>query len=464
VSLQTGELTSLADIADRQARKHYAPYLHGSAKDDFHLREHTRFVSSTPAPGEPPIGKRIKDWVTSRMKKPDGGGPIVDSYNVLPGGEGEPGRDWELFAQVRDVIIAQQSARLDVILRFAPGFHLGGESWIQANLVAEPGEDAATTRRRGRWESLGTLTHEMMHALAHPDFGAAADKLANRDVVVEGLAEYFARPLYNSLVERSRSDDALRLSIEGAAGPKLTPPEPTSYGGYIKALETLKQKWLGNKTDADEDTGMRPEMVKAREKGIEESLRVAFFMGKVEFLGLGSKWSGADARAHHSTWVKSAFPGNTLSGAIALDAGNSGAYQVRVRYGRLLAGRAGPLKFDLGLGMTYLGPGEATSARVGGSVDVGLRYEWPNLYIGALAGVGVSGAVAPPKGQGMAPDAASAGDSKVRLDILPGLEAGVRIGIVNLGVSGTLLVPVGAQTAEEKKPRPLVGVGASVAF
>jgi hypothetical protein len=454
VKVSSGDLTSLSDFAEEQMRAFYSVYA-GAAKVDVHLHDHVHFVSSNPGANE--LSKLVSDWVASRMQKNPGGGSVMAEFHVLPG------RDAALFKKVHDAIIAERGTKLDTILKYMSGYEYKEEAYIQPNIATEEGDDEAITRRRGRWATLGTLTHEMMHQLAHPDFTEAAHKVSQGQILIEGMAEYFARQVYNDIVQRAAKDKSLRLRVEGDDGPKFDPPAAGSYGTYVQALETLKTHWIGEKDDNDNDTGMRPDMAQARTKGVEESYRAAFFLGRVEFIGLG-EWKAEDWGKYHSKWVGAAFPHNTISAGVALDAGGSGTYQVRARYGRVVAGAAGPLKLDIGAGLSYLGPGQSSSARLGGSVDVGLRYEWPNLYVGATAGLGVSGRTgSQPSNKDPTTDTPPL-NSAVRLDFLPGLEAGVRIGIVKVGAGVTVIIPAGSKSAAEKKPLPMMGGGVSFVF
>jgi Domain of unknown function (DUF4157) len=446
VKLDNDQVLSLADIADAEVRKFFGKYIPGAALKDFKLRDHTHFVEPTPGKGEVSIEKRLRDWLDSRMQQR--GGAIIEKHHVFAGDATNPGRDQKLWDKTREAIITARKDDLDTIVKFLSGFHLGGEAFVQPRIPAKTDEKEAKTRRRGRWETLQTLIHEMMHAMAHDNFRKAVGKVEHSKLAVEGFAEYFARQVYATIVEDATLDPKRRAQIEGDKfEDDFLPPRSTAYEDYIDQIDTLKSDWLGA-TGAD---GAKEK--EKRTNSIEESLRVAYFLGRVEYLGLGS-WTRAKGAQR--------FAGNVVAGTIALDTG--GAAQLRARYGRIVVGRDAPFKFDVGPSITYLTSGDKTSARFGGGIDVGLRYEWPHVYLGARAGLEVSGKVGDPRNK-VEPDP-SAGANKFRVDILPGIEFRAKIGVVNVGLNTTLLIPIsgGSQFPDDKKVRPFFGGGLSAEF
>src|SRR4029078_6115767 len=146
---------------------------------------------------------------------------------------------------------------------------------------------------------------------------------------VEGFAEYFARTVYNDVRQRAATDDALRTSIEGVNEPFNIDLAPDRTGGtydkYVGAVEQIKTDIAGN----------------------EESLRVAYFMGKVEYIGLGG-WNGKDAARNDGL----RYPANTLGfGALLLD-GPRGLFTVN--YARFVVGRSKPFQVGIRPLLLYL--------------------------------------------------------------------------------------------------------------
>ncbi len=175
--------------------------------------------------------------------------------------------------------------------------------------------------------------------------------------------------------------------------------------------------------------------------GNEENLKVAYFMGRVEYLGLGG-WNEAEARRREAL----RDPANVLGGAALLTDNGQGLF--RVDYGRILLGRGGNFQFLLGGTLNYLTEGE----RLGLGASASLRYSWPNVYIGTGLAAGASTSFTQPF------------SSSVRLDLIPGVEAGVRIGVVRIGASMNLLIPVAGGPVSERTVRMAGGLGISGEF
>ena len=427
-TLGAGDLTSLGQVGQTQATRFFGDYAR-QLPATFQLSQHLHFVPDTPPAATLTAG--VRDWTASRMRAI--GGDLLEQYHVLTNESGPAGRDQTLFNDTRRDIIALRATALETIIRYAAGYEQLGEAYIQPHLPAQSGESAQATLRLGRWRALGTTLHEMMHQLAHPDFRRAVSGLEESGIGVEGFAEYFAGEVYEDLQQRSSSDAPLKAQIEGGPPPPdITPPDrvPGTYARYVDGVNHIKQILGGN----------------------EDSLRVAYFMGRVEFLGLGG-WTGAEA-------ARRRFPGNIISTAALLDfSGQGGGF--RVRYGRIVYGRAGALQIDLGAGLTYLHssavpsmgatPAAPATDRLGVSSDVALRYSWPNVYLGASVGVGASAAVGAPFAD------------SIRLDVIPGFEAGVVIGRFRINANLQVLAPVGGPVPE-RTVRALGGIGASVVF
>jgi hypothetical protein len=256
----------------------------------------------------------------------------------------------------------------------------------------------------------------MLHAVAHEDFSDGVSGLEESGIAVEGFAEYLTRPVYAGLAARARDEEALRTSIQGEPGPLAGPPERTHYQRYVDAVENIRTILGGN----------------------EENIKVAFFLGRIEYLGLGG-WNEAEA-------VRQRFPANVLGAVALLTNRQEGLF--RIDYGRVLVGRGGNLQLQLGGTINYLTEGR----RLGLGPTLTLQYSWPNVYL--RGGLGVAGSAS--LGQPFT--------DSVRLDLLPGAEAGVRIGIVRVGAGATLLIPVAGGPVSDRVVRVAGSLGLSLEF
>jgi hypothetical protein len=413
------EIQGLGDIAQHEIHDFYGTYLTAAAhsKDEqarlagYQLRAHLHEVPSALSAD---TDNAAKNWVASRMRAE--GGDLLESFHVLSGKD--DARDQALFESVRDFIFSRRTADLRKIILFHPGYEVRntGEVYIQPRIPPSPvSKDADVTRRLGRWTALGTTLHEMLHAVAHEKFKEGVEGLEASGIAVEGFAEYFTRPVYERLSQRAVNETALRTSIEGTNEAFINPPDRKQYQPYVDAVGQVRDILGGN----------------------EENLKVAYFMGRMEYLGLGG-WNEAG--------TASRFPGNTL-GVAALVTDNGQGY-FRVQYTRVVLGRGGAFQINLGGTVGYLTQNQRLS--LGGSGY--LQYSWPNLYV--RGGVDVTGS---------APFRGPFSDT-VRLDVMPGVEAGFSVGVVRAGANANLIVPVTGGPISDRTVRLAAGVGLSLIF
>jgi hypothetical protein len=255
----------------------------------------------------------------------------------------------------------------------------------------------------------------------------------NQGVAVEGFAEYFTRTVYNDVKRRAEKDDSLRAGIEGVNEPfddSLIPERTgTTYDKYVDGVERIKTGIAGN----------------------EDSLRVAYFMGRVEYIGLGG-WNEKDAERHEAL----RHPANSFGFAALLTGDTRGL--LTVDYTRIVVGRGKPFQFGLGADLYFLSPGEHKEAdltvpkasRFGVGGRAMLQYSWPNFYIRGTTGVGASVSTDKPF------------EESVRLDLIPGAELGVRIGWARIGAGTQVLIPIVGGPPGEKavKAGAMLGVSA----
>lgn len=412
------EIQGLGDIAQAEVASFYGTYLTAAIhspqerqrRAGYKLREHLHEV---PSAATAATDDAAKDWVASRMHAQ--GSDLLNAHHVVAGANA---RDQKLFLNVRDSIFTHRTNDLRTIIRFFPGYEdeETKEAYIQPRVAPHEGETASDALRRGRWMALGTTIHESLHAAAHEDFSQRVTGLEESGIAVEGFAEYFTRPVYDHLSQRAAEEASLRSSIEGTAAPYTVPPSRTAYATYVAAVKHLRDILNGN----------------------EENLKVAYFMGRLEFIGLGG-WNETEA-------AKRRFPGNVL-GAAALLTDAGGGY-FRVQYGRVLLGRGGAFQFQLGGTLSYL----TENQRLGLGGSSYLQYSWPDVYVRGGLDVTGSASAAHPLGQ------------SVRLDLIPGAEVGVRVGVVRVGANAQLIIPVAGGPISDRTVRLAAGLGVSVAF
>lgn len=116
------------------------------------------------------------------------------------------------------------------------------------------------------WRGIGTMCHEVMHALVHPDWMAASGNVGFPQVVREGAAEALAVQLFNDHVLPKQSRDAafkttLEAGVSGAPCP--APPQRTmGYGAAGAGAEEIRAQ-VGD-----------------------DNFRAAYFLGRPDLAGL----------------------------------------------------------------------------------------------------------------------------------------------------------------------------------
>ena len=121
---------------------------------------------------------------------------------------------------------------------------------------------------QARWQSIETLCHEIMHALAHPDFTLQSQRVNFGQVLLEGVPEVLSTQMFNQRVKPKAATNAAfkaRMEVGLASAPCPAPPDATI--GYGAA-------------------GSGAEEIRTRPGVGDDKLRAAFFLGQVHLLGL----------------------------------------------------------------------------------------------------------------------------------------------------------------------------------
>jgi hypothetical protein len=144
--------------------------------------------------------------------------------------------------------------------------------------------DPGTNRNRAelvqRWTIFQTATHESLHLRAHPAFVAAEQ---GRGTLKEGFVEMFTVATLNTDVlprVRAGSLEPLRRTVEGA----LSPASPNAS---IITNRVTPTQYSAHRTQAERIRDGGAPAGGAAHAGVgEAAVRVAFFQGHVEYLGL----------------------------------------------------------------------------------------------------------------------------------------------------------------------------------
>ena len=287
-------------------------------------------------------------------------------------------------------------------------------------------EDSKITLRLKNDDFYRTAVHELVHQLAHPAFSAAFMDQRN---IIEGFTDYFAHQIYGDPVDK----------------------------GYEKVVEKIKKV----------REVMRGPFQFVQDQAGEESLRQAYFRGKLDYIGwvasndkerkavaaahkeagepeLPGEWNATAAGEHAKKYREQALERqapsrNVIYAGLFLQKHSTDT--VAVRYARVIA------RTEFARGQLYL-EGQVISepsrnpSLYGGSIGIGGEYQEPHFYAGG--GVRFVGTNLP-------------GTGTNRLDVSPFVSAGWRaFQIVRVGVEGFAVIPT-----DDKREKAL-GIGFTV--
>jgi hypothetical protein len=123
---------------------------------------------------------------------------------------------------------------------------------------------AMFTECQARWRSILTLSHELVHALVHPNFPAQATNVRFGQIIREGFTEVMGVQLYDRLRARALAETAFKARLEAGIATSCPPGAATTigYGEAGPSAERIRQQ-VGN-----------------------DNFRAAYFLGAVKLVGL----------------------------------------------------------------------------------------------------------------------------------------------------------------------------------
>jgi hypothetical protein len=125
------------------------------------------------------------------------------------------------------------------------------------------------TRAKWRWRTIRTLTHELLHRLAHPGFLATATdqrlNIADSLIISEGFVDLLTTDIYTQLLGEVKTNPTAAELLFGGVGDPGTPDGPLLGIGYGGA-------------------GMSADQI--RLLVTDDRVRAAFFLGAIHLVGL----------------------------------------------------------------------------------------------------------------------------------------------------------------------------------
>lgn len=254
---------------------------HGTAQPGYKVSDpsvlHTQEESIDPLP-KSDQEDMVAGLVSYAMQQPDGGKAVAEAHNV----DLSRTPDKTDYYTVMNDYAKKHFAELKKIQRDWPGEEhpWDGTVYVQTRRVKnaaleakDKGGDAKfkdANLRRGYWSTFQTLIHEYLHAAAHAGWRDIHDAPntsgSKHHIMVEGACEYFTERAYKDIEPKIATDDALREQVEGKKYP-FTPEVVPPWHGYDSRADV--EAWV------------------AAMGGNENNLRLAYFMGHTELVGLG---------------------------------------------------------------------------------------------------------------------------------------------------------------------------------
>lgn len=283
-----------------------------------------------------------------------------------------------------------------------------------ANVPGSHNDDLARIliQLRPRQELYGTAVHELMHAMAHPAFRAAFTDERN---ILEGFTEYFTR----QVVSGTRSS------------------YPEAYAKVKGVRNALSGPFLFPLNGAN----------------AEESLRLAYFQGRLELIGWrpsgpqeqeavdaaggSAKWDPKIAQQHAPKYEAQAQAAqgasrNVLGVGLYFPRQSASDPLLTVRYARVLLQSKPYARWQLGAEGQLLGTPIQNPRALGASLGLTGTYQEPYFYAGG--GIRFAGTAVPT-------------DGTTQLDLSPFVGAGVRAWQrIRVGGEGFVVLPLTGQS------------------
>jgi hypothetical protein len=268
------DVQSVGDVIQEQARSFFAPYVE-TARDNRWLAgwQYRSNISSvtTDTAGSPRAISRderlnlLENRATIAGQNDASGPSLFSRTNFDPRRPGD--------AAVFDAVIAALEADpavqplVDELAR-----HTGQTNRLTHVVKISTEVSTALSECTTRWNTIRTLCHELMHALAHRDFFAASSSsprfpngITFDQVLVEGFAEVLGVELFRFLRTTAAGNASLLSKLTQGVTGTCTPPTTPVNIGY-RAAGTNAQTILGQVGD--------------------DRFRAAFFHGRVSLIGL----------------------------------------------------------------------------------------------------------------------------------------------------------------------------------
>lgn len=247
-----GEIQTIGDIIMSEARVFFQPYSDAARESVFNVQPAWAASSGISATTAivPDRDRRIgyllnRAQIVGRNSTASAGLPDTDIF-ADANFDGSRPADQAALNTIISAIEADPTFQ-GIVNRLIQhtGFQTGGGNASRIGINPEYNADT-TSECRARWRTIGTLCHEVLHALAHPNFRNAATRIAFSQVTREGFTEVLGEQLYNQhVVPKAASDAAFKARLEHGLSVPSCPAPPAGIIGYASAgagAESIRTK------------------------------------------------------------------------------------------------------------------------------------------------------------------------------------------------------------------------------
>jgi hypothetical protein len=274
--------------ADTDPKAHPAltadrPFKPGNFHDQFEVTQ--KELGSTKPQHHAQMAKNLVLWA---FQAKDWARRLNSQHNAVPQFDSKTGAPTNNVAKLQDKLATDfvggvegvkkdspMVVKLNEIDRAWPAAERGGEVFFQIFRGETPEKD-----RRLLWEAFGTLIHEFVHTLAHPEYFKYADSFGDSSVewntLVEGVCSLITDVVWTDLEPRLKGDRKLREKVEGPDDAKRDPlpdlERPRRYPSFNEVLQLVSLVGI-------------------------ENLYAAYFLGLVDRIGAPPSAAATPAKA-----------------------------------------------------------------------------------------------------------------------------------------------------------------------
>jgi len=256
-------LLKAADEVQKQARSFYSPYADRSTGTGNTMLQRWQYsahtISSQSAQATPSKDVRTA-YIASRSQK-------VGDLGLFS----EMKYDWRCASDKKVLADLVTNMEKDTTIQPMVDKILREKSYTAQDadpkfVVLDPQYDSSkVTECEGRWKTIKTMCHEMMHVLVHPNFHNAEK---NRQLLTEGFPEVLGHYLYKDIRGKAGSDAKLKGLMEDGVSTAPCKTIPDSKIEYVPG---------------------GPNAEKIRGEVGDNNFRAAFFLGEVSLVGIQPK-------------------------------------------------------------------------------------------------------------------------------------------------------------------------------